>query len=249
MGYFKQTPTDDIYSGWPDAEFELVKAGGLLTGAYCSQLDDPTWVRTRATALGIISILDDESGIDADNAGTDGWLATSGAHLYGGSGVQATHRTHGHPGYVFAEYPTAGNPDGLNWPPGVAPPVPARPMGWQYADSGRVGGLSVDLSVFDPAIFGAPVPAPNPPQETKMLILFYATNVNGKPATFIADGISFRWIESAAQNADVLAVGAVVNGKPVQIWNAPPAAPVADPMAFGTPANAATAAQLGLPFP
>lgn len=153
MGYFKQTATDDIYSGWTDATFESVKAGGLLTGAYCSQLDDPTWVRTRAASLGIIAILDDESGIDSDNAGTDAWLSTAGAHLYGGSAVQATHRTHAHLGYVFSEYPTAGNPNGLNWPAGFAQPSPARPMGWQYSDKGSVGGLSVDLSVFDPAFW------------------------------------------------------------------------------------------------
>lgn len=157
LGYFKQTATDDIYSGWSDATFKLVQAGGLKTGAYCSQHDDPTWVRTRAAALGIIAILDDESGIDPDNSGTDAWLTTAGAHLYGGSGVQATHRTHGHVGYVFSEYPTAGNPSGLNWPNGFAIPEPPRPLGWQYSDKGSIAGLTVDLSIFDPAIFGQPI--------------------------------------------------------------------------------------------
>lgn len=107
---------------------------------------------------------------------------------------------------------------------------------------------AVDLDAFSPAVLPAPPPAPLQPQETKMLIVFYAKNVDGVDAAFVGDGTSFRWIETEAQLADVMAVGAAVNGKAVQVWNAP-TAPVGDPMAFGTPANAATAAQLGLPFP
>ena len=197
LGYFKESATDRIYHGWQDSTFELVKAGGLLTGDYCSQLDDPTWVRNRAASLGIIAILDDESGIDPDNAGTDAWLAAAGAHIYGGSGVQAAHRTHSHLGYVFSEYPAAGNPSGLNWPNGFAVPDPPRPMGWQYSDKGSVGGLSVDLSVFDPAIFGAAPPKPKEEQE-----MFIA---NDGVKTWLCFGGVKVWIPSQASLAAIQA--------------------------------------------
>ena len=83
-----------------------------------------------------------------------------------------------------------------------------------------------------------------------MVIVFYSTNVNGVDAAFVGDGSHFRWIETEAQLSDIVnGTGPAFNGKAVRVWNAPPAGPVADPMAFGTPANAATAAQLGLPFP
>jgi hypothetical protein len=108
---------------------------------------------------------------------------------------------------------------------------------------------AVDLDAFNPAILGAVPPPPPPPQEGKMLVVFYAKNVHGTIASFAGDGLTaFRWLESAAQHADALAVGAVAGSKAPRVWNAP-TAPVADPMAFGTPANAATAAELGLPFP
>lgn len=151
LGYFKETATDNIYHGWADATFRRAQAAGLLTGDYCSQLDDPAWVRARAASLGIVAILDDESGIDPDNAGTDAWLAAAGAGLYGGSAVQATHLTHAHPFYVFSEYPAGGNPSTVNWPPGIA--APPQPKGWQYSDKGSIGGLAIDLSVFDDAIY------------------------------------------------------------------------------------------------
>jgi hypothetical protein len=107
---------------------------------------------------------------------------------------------------------------------------------------------SVDVDYFNSAILGTDPPAPTP-KEGKMLVVFYAKNVHGAVASFAGDGLTtFRWLESAAQQADALAVGAVAGSKPPHVWNAA-TAPVADPMAFGTPANAATAAQLGLPFP
>lgn len=205
LGYFKETSTDNIFHGWADATFQRAKAAGILTGDYCSQLDDPTWVRSRAASLGIIAILDDESRIDPDNSGTDAWLTTAGAHLYGGSGVQAAHRTHGHTGYVFSEYPTGGNPTGTNWPPGFAQPTPPRPMGWQYSDKGSVGGITVDLSVFDSALFGAPAPIKE--DDMGQLVVAAVVNPNGVKADnawylfWLGDNPWKKWFDAVSGDA------------------------------------------------
>jgi hypothetical protein len=152
LGYLASGKDVDILNPWTEAEFDLVRSSGLLTAAYVSGQDNPTWLKTTAAAWGLTIILDCEGGIRADGTWVDPFLATSGAGLYGGSAVQANHRTHNHPFYVFALYPTAGNPSKLQWPSGVA--APPQPTGWQYADNGSFGGHAVDLSIFDPAILG-----------------------------------------------------------------------------------------------
>lgn len=109
-----------------------------------------------------------------------------------------------------------------------------------------------DLRMFVEVQKVAPGSAPPPPlEETRMLVVFTATvtagQYKGVAAQFLADGIHFRWIENQQQLNDIVtATGPAFNRGPVQQW---PGGPVADPGAFGTPANQVTASMLGLPFP
>ena len=170
LGYFKETANDRIYHGWSDATFLAVKAAGLHTADYDSGLDDPAWVRDRNARLGIVGILDVEGSIEGDGPWVDPWMATAGPaeRQYGGGTVINNHRTHGHPGYIVAGYPSNSgtiNPSdpGLTWAGLATLPSPARPIGRQYAGSVPTPFGSVDYSHFDPAFFGTPTPGPTPP--------------------------------------------------------------------------------------
>lgn len=150
-GYLASGPNEDILDPWTEADFKLVLSVLPYTLGYVSGLDDPEWLKATAESWGIPIALDDETGVRADGVWTDPFLTASGAGLYGGSAVQKIHLTHAHPFYIFSEYPTGGNPTSTNWPPGIAAPL--QPKGWQYSDSGSFGGLTVDLSIFDEAIY------------------------------------------------------------------------------------------------
>ena len=155
LGYLASGPNEDILDPWPDSAFADVQAGGLLTGAYVSGLDDPAWLKDKAAALGILIFLDDENSVRRDGSWTDPFLTTSGAGIYGGSAVQTTHLTHGHPSYIFSGYP--GGTQSANWPPGVA--SPPQPKGWQYLGTQATPwGITVDYSNLDPAVLAAPTP-------------------------------------------------------------------------------------------
>ena len=246
LGYRSSTTHENLAHPWVPATFARIKAGGLLTGAYYSGLDDPAWCKADAASLGIKGFLDCENGIRGDGVWTDPWLDASGFHLYGGSTVQTNHRTHGHEGYVFAAYP--GGVQTATWPSYQAAPSPARPVGWQYLGTQSKPYGVVDLCNFDPALLGT---APVPPLEGDMLQVFDATVVAGQyqgvVASFVSNGMRFRWIQSGSQLADILSVGAVFNGgQPVEHHT--PGVPVADVGAFGNPDDPVTAAMLGLPF-
>jgi hypothetical protein len=148
-----------IAYAWTDADFQTVLDGGLQTGAYVSRLADPAAMKARAAALGIVIIQDDEAGIaPVVTALTDDFLNASGAGLYGGGAVMAAHRTHGHPCYIYAAYP--GGIQTANWPPpGVEPPSPSAPTGWQYMGTHGEPYGTVDASNFDSAILGGMTPA------------------------------------------------------------------------------------------
>lgn len=159
VGYLASGPDKGLLDPWPDAAFRTVQEGGLATGAFVSGQDDPAWVRDKLAELGIVGILDDEVSVRADGTWTDPWLTTSGCGLYGGAAVMATHRTHGHPFYVVADYPLPAIAQTATWPPGLPLPSPVRPVGWQYGGDWTtpVPGVSVDVSNFDPAILEDPL--------------------------------------------------------------------------------------------
>lgn len=164
LGYRASSANENLLHPWPASAFAVVRAGGLLTGAFYSGLDDPAWAKADAASLGIPGLLDCESGIRGDGAWTDPWLATSGFGLYGGSAVQANHVTHGHRAYVFAAYPGAG--ETASWPSGVA--APPQPKGWQWADPTvhPVSFAAIDTSNYEEAVL-------LPPEEDEMYLVAF----------------------------------------------------------------------------
>lgn len=244
LGYRASSANENLLHPWPASAFVVVKAGGLLAGAFYSGLDDPGWAKADAASLGIPGFLDCESGIRGDGTWTDPWLAASGFGLYGGETVQAAHLTHGHRAYIFAAYP--GVDETASWPSGVA--APPQPKGWQWADPAvkPVSWASIDTSNYEQAVLAAP-------QEGEMLLIFVAKVVAGpaagQDAQFVSNGIFFRWLQSPTQAADVqqLTGPAFNGGAPVAMWGG--GAPVADVGAFGQPADPVTASMLGLPYP
>jgi hypothetical protein len=150
---------DDLENPWTAADFATIRAAGLVAFAFVSGDDDPAWVRDEATSMGVtLIILDVENGIRGDGAWVDPWLATSGAGIYGNPPVMDNHAMHGHPCYIGAAYPEDGTQTAA-WPSDATAPIPARPMGWQWADNGSYGGLTVDLSNYQMTVFGSS-PAP-----------------------------------------------------------------------------------------
>ncbi len=165
LGYRASSANENLLNPWPPSAFAVVRAGGLLTGAFYSGLDDPGWAKADAAALSIPGFLDCESGIRGDGTWTDPWLATSGFGLYGGATVQANHLTHGHPAYILAAYP--GVSEAASWPAGVA--APPQPKGWQWADPAvhPVSFASIDTSNYEEAVLAVP------PQEDEMYLVAY----------------------------------------------------------------------------
>jgi hypothetical protein len=185
LGYIAEKPNDDIADPWPASAFAAVRASGLLTGAYCSGLDDPGWVKAAAAALGIVAILDDETSVRGDGPWVDPWLAASGTGLYGGSAVQTAHQSHGHPFYIAALYPQPAVTQTALWPASFAVPSPARPLGWQYGGDWTMPYGNVDVCNFDPLIL-------EPPGVTDMgytAAIFYA----GIQVVFEVDGDGVMW--------------------------------------------------------
>ena len=119
---------------------------------------------------------------------------------------------------------------------------------YQYLNAQTIDGFTVDLdrTLASDAEFG------QIKWEDDMLGIFVAKVVNavpgasvGEEAQFLANGVLFRWIVNGQQLADITGgTGPWFNGGlPVPTWNG--ASPVADPGAFGTPADPVTAEMLG----
>lgn len=152
LGYLGKAG-DNLLDPWTAAAFATVRAGGLLTGAYCSGDDTPAWVKATAASYGLtLTILDVEGGIRPDGTWVDPWLDTAGSGIYGLQPVMEAHHGHGHPCYVGAADLGTSAPG--TWSAFFGPrPTPPRPTGWQHS-SGQVAGVTVDFSNFDSAIFG-----------------------------------------------------------------------------------------------
>lgn len=163
LGYFKQG-NDGIYgNGWSDATFQAVKAAGLLTAAYCGN-SDPAWVKARAASLGITAILDVEPSVLGNawaNAGQwDQWMRAAGAGAYGsgpryGATNVATQHLHcNHPCLVVSDYESGiGGYASASWPAGDPRPDAPTVTGWQYAGSQGTPYGTVDLGIYDAAVF------------------------------------------------------------------------------------------------
>lgn len=92
-----------------------------------------------------------------------------------------------------------------------------------------------------------PLP-PTPEEEMPKLGQFIAKTTTGQLAYFISDGMHFRHVLNPQDEAGVTVTAPWFNGdgQALRLWNPNP---VADVAAFGVPANAETAALLGLTFP
>ena len=166
LGYFK-LGDDGLLNGWADATFDLVRAGGLETAAFCSTRADQATLKARAAALGIVLVSDVESSVNGgDGSYVDPALAVSAAGLYGGGprgdGTVPRHLPHNHTRYVVSDYELCEDTIGrgsLSWPPNDARPAAGIPVGWQYQGSTAMPWGETDLAVYDDTFF-LPTPAP-----------------------------------------------------------------------------------------
>ncbi len=237
------------------AELEADRAAGVLTVmvfestgtdfslGFPEGVLDAQLAQEQLAALGIPSapvyfaIDQGTSDYSAVNAYLDGCasvLGLSRVGVYGDANVCTNAR--GHATYFWQTYA---------WSGGVA-------EGWvhlyQYLNGQTIDGYTVDLdkTVISDTEFGQVKYT-----EDDVLLIFEATVVageyKGQQAQFVSNGMFYRWIQNTTQLGDISqVVGPVFNKGPVQTWT--PGQPVLDPGAFGTPADAVTAAMLGLPF-
>lgn len=148
-GYLATSTGVNLLHPWSRTDFDLVRSVfGVRPIGFCSGLDDPAAVRQLAAEWDVLPLLDVEDGIRADGPWVDGWLATSGAGLYGSPGL---HDNHPQPliARVAAIYPYSGDPV-ATWPLGKGgPPPPATAYGWQWAGSHDMFGVTVDAGWYD----------------------------------------------------------------------------------------------------
>jgi hypothetical protein len=203
-GYFAGT---NILNGWADSDFQNVLNGGMETSAYCSGWADPAAMKARAAALGIVGILDDESGIrslgmePSSNRVRARYMMHGGyarptlefvnglwrvsawvqpwldASGFGQYGNQPVFAGVHASRYVIAAYP--GSDPGASWPSYQPRPADGNPCGWQFQGTTTVVGHSADLTHYDDS-FWAFGPAPGNLTEDDML---YTDPFHPLPAT------------------------------------------------------------------
>lgn len=141
-GYLATRAGVGLAAPWPRGAFENARRCGARPIAFVSGHDDPAAVRQLAAAWDVLPCLDVEDGIRGDGAWVDGWLAASGAGLYG---LLSVHR-HAAPFHIAALYP--GFLPSRTWP--VSDPRPAEPCGWQWLGTHTgPGGRNVDSLLLD----------------------------------------------------------------------------------------------------
>jgi hypothetical protein len=143
-GYLQTRPNVGLFRAWSEQEFGPVKALPGTPLAFCSGWDDPAALAALAASWGVRLCLDVEAGIRDDGPWVDGFLAASGAGLYG---LQSVHY-HPAPFHVLGAYPTSGDPAGDTWQLSKGG-APAEPHGWQWAGTHGEFGISVDSTWFD----------------------------------------------------------------------------------------------------
>jgi hypothetical protein len=126
---------------WTLADFERVRSINPRPVAFCSGWDDPAALRSLAAQWNVRLCLDVEDGIRGNGPWVDGFLAASGAGLYGTLPVMS----HAAPFHIAALYPAAGC-SGSTWP---SPFPPAGPVGWQCQGTHDEFGAQVDRGVYD----------------------------------------------------------------------------------------------------
>lgn len=168
-GYMAARSAAGLLNTWSLGQFQVVHSVfGAPPVAFCSGWDDPAAVRAQGVSWGVRPCLDVESGIRDDGPWVDGWLATSGAGLYG---LIAVHDAHPQqlPFRIAADYPSSGDPL-ATWPLGKGGAPPAEPHGWQWAGSHTAYGVTVDSEWLDDWFLQGDDVSP-----TDQAILAYAT--------------------------------------------------------------------------
>lgn len=142
----------NLESPWDLASFDVARQLPCVPIGMCSGWDDPAAIRQLAAAWRVRPCLDCEDGIRADGPWVPGWLATSGAGLYGLSSVHDGRSAAFH---ILARYPCsppACCDPGASWPEDLA--RPASPTGWQWCGTHTEFGISVDRGWYDEALGG-----------------------------------------------------------------------------------------------
>lgn len=126
---------------WPKDRFDAVKAAGMAIFAYVSGAQDPNVIKARGQSIGVKICVDVERFIREDGPWVDGWLAASGAGLYGNGSVHYNSSGFRLAAFhVYAGY--FGYDPGVPWPDWL--PRDSSPCAWQFQGTHPAFGIAVD---------------------------------------------------------------------------------------------------------
>lgn len=187
-GYLATMSRVGLYSPWPRSAFDIAQECGAPPLAFCSGWDSPGACKAQAASWGVRLCLDVEGGIRPDGPWVPGWLAASGAGLYGNPSVHVGRAAAFH---VLAAYPGSADVR-ATW----SGPRPAGPCGWQWAGTHPEFGIGVDRGDYDDYFLG---------EDMSKIDDIYSAVVTGKTVA----GSSTQLL-GLAKAADVAALTAVV---------------------------------------
>jgi hypothetical protein len=187
-------PGPYIYSGTTKADFDILKAGRMITIAFWSGAADPAQMRALGAAWGVDHIcLDVESRIRGDGPWVQPALDVAGGGLYGSPSVFSGRSAEFFlEAYYAGVYPNFVDPQ-ATWR-GSAPSVP---HGIQWAGSVNAFGGGVDRSWFDDWFSGGTL-QPQGEQEMKVIAGDQTTTA------WITDGVVKRYIGDPSQEMPTL---------------------------------------------
>ncbi len=188
-------PGPYIYSGTTKADFDTLKAGGMITIAFWSGAADPAQMRALGIAWGVDHIcLDVEGRIRGDGPWVQGALDVAGGGLYGSPSVFSGRSAEFFiEAYYAGAYPNFVDPQ-ATWR-GSAPGVP---HGIQWAGSVNAFGGGVDRSWFDDW-FGGSTPAPQQGDPNMKVI-----SGDQVPMAYVTNGVTKRYIGDPTQELPTL---------------------------------------------
>jgi len=144
-GYLATRPRVGLAAPWTQLAFENARLCGGTPIAFCSGWDDPIAVRALAASWRVRACLDVEPGIRPDGPWVPGWLAASGAGLYGLPSVHYDADGRQPAFNIAADY--LGFDPHATWPSWL--PRSAAPCGWQVQGTHDEFGASVDRLWLD----------------------------------------------------------------------------------------------------
>ena len=188
-------PGPYIYSGTTKADFDTLKAGGMVTLAFWSGAADPAQMKALGAAWGVDHIcLDVESRIRGDGPWVQGALNVAGGGLYGSPSVFTGRSAEFFiEAYYAGAYPNFVDPQ-ATW----RGPAPSVPHGIQWAGSVSAFGGAVDRSWLDDFFAGATPTPQQGGQEMKVIAGDQTTTA------WITDGVCKRYIGDPSQEMPTL---------------------------------------------